>query len=1005
MLAIQWSLVILALVVLVESGTVTVSVTDGTSRHVHSPGSTFQVMVSVSCSGSCGNIRGEWRDFQNNVISSTLYFPLGLTTIYSPSSAIGSYDLYVYSTSGSGDVINGRPAGQNQFGFAILPNQPAVTSRTWNPSVQFGMVLADIDDPWLLNCWVKTLTWDTTGSQWWAGEMDLRRARGHGEVPLIMNAPWSTDDVPAIKAKIKPFMQADLTTIYWELGLEENLGSAFGSSGYFQTLANKAQACRDAANEVGLYNAKFGYQIVETTYSNQFVQFFTSPAASKFDIVSIHPYRWNNFETPETWLETFLVNLRNAMDNYGYTNMKIWITEVGAPINTNPNGHFGYPPQYNYGNIAGITRQRSADYSTKIHVIALHNFVEKVFWYTHKDRGTDYTYAEDNFGTVDYWGFPKPTYAAQFNMYSKLSYGSAGFSQKNAGSNGNVWTYSFVFSNQIVLVSWLYPSGVQSIPLSTIYPGLTSSRVVSITNNVGTPITLSGSSVTLSSSPVFITITPASSSCTGVTCNNGGSCSGGVCNCLFPYTGSSCSSCSCVHGTCSTGQCNCASGYTGTLCDTPTSGSGSSLVLYDDALNTQWSVYNQRSVVNYQATGAWSGSYCLSVKNTGGWGNLPFDYSTTLNLSPYTHLHVAARSNVAATLDLTAFATWGDGDHTYTSISCTTSWQEFFIPLSDFDANGKSIVTIFFVENLAATNHIFYLDSIKLVNLSPVVVYDNAVSSSWAVYNQRSIVNPSATPAWTGTYSISMQNTGGWGNLPFDYSAGLSTVGYTHIRFAARSSVNGAALEMAAFYSWGSGSFPYAHIACSTSWKQFTVPLRDLDADDTTIVTIFFVEDSPASSRTFFVDQLEVISLAPRVMYTDALASGLSVYNQRSVVNYQATGAWEGRYCLSVKNTGGWGNLPFDFSSTFSTRGYTHLHLAAKSNTNGAVLDVAAFMSWGNGDHTYKSIVCSTSWQEFYIPLSDFNAFDTSINTLFFVENLAATNHLFYLDRIEFVFV
>merc|ERR1712137_466895 len=145
-----------------------------------------------------------------------------------------------------------------------------------------------------------------------------------------------------------------------------------------------------------------------------------------------------------------------------------------------------------------------------------------------------------------------------------------------------------------------------------------------------------------------------------------------------------------------------------------------------------------------------------------------------------------------------------------------------------------------------------------------------------------------------------------------------------------------------------SGSFPYAHIACSTSWKQFTVPLRDLDADDTTIVTIFFVEDSPASSRTFFVDQLEVISLAPRVMYTDALASGLSVYNQRSVVNYQATGAWEGRYCLSVKNTGGWGNLPFDFSSTFSTRGYTHLHLAAKSNTNGAVLDVAAFMSWGN---------------------------------------------------------
>jgi len=142
----------------------------------------------------------------------------------------------------------------------------------------------------------------------------------------------------------------------------------------------------------------------------------------------------------------------------------------------------------------------------------------------------------------------------------------------------------------------------------------------------------------------------------------------------------------------------------------------------------------------------------------------------------------------------------------------------------------------------------------------------------------------------------------------------------------------------------------------------------------------------------------------PYVAYDDQLRPGWSVDNVRSQVSYTATPAWEGSAALSMQNTGGWGNLPLNSPTTWSTGAYTHLHLAVRAST-AATLEVTAYESWGTGDHTYYSISCTTSWQELFLPLALLGAEDTRVATLFFTENQPATSTTFFLDRVEFVFL
>jgi hypothetical protein len=134
---------------------------------------------------------------------------------------------------------------------------------------------------------------------------------------------------------------------------------------------------------------------------------------------SLHPYAWPDFPTPEEWLEEFLRATQRMMLANGFA-MPIWFTEVGAPHHgTYPGGLFGYPDRRT--KVTGQTRYGAAIYMIKLHVMALHQGVQKIFWYNYIDRRPEREYAENHFGMRDYWDYPKPVYPAYFNLHSCLN--------------------------------------------------------------------------------------------------------------------------------------------------------------------------------------------------------------------------------------------------------------------------------------------------------------------------------------------------------------------------------------------------------------------------------------------------------------------------------------------------------------------------------------------------------------------------------------------------------
>ena len=109
----------------------------------------------------------------------------------------------------------------------------------------------------------------------------------------------------------------------------------------------------------------------------------------------------------------YLAQVRAAMAQY-HARKPIWFTEIGAPLNGNPGGFFGYPsvPAYD----RGLSRSEHAAYLLTCHLMALRLRVDKLFWYTYQDGGDNPEYAEDFFGMIDFRGFPKPSYVAYCTM-------------------------------------------------------------------------------------------------------------------------------------------------------------------------------------------------------------------------------------------------------------------------------------------------------------------------------------------------------------------------------------------------------------------------------------------------------------------------------------------------------------------------------------------------------------------------------------------------------------
>lgn len=398
---------------------------------------------------------------------------------------------------------------RREYGFVVLP-----TDAKQTPDTRFGMVHPDLNDAHLGIAWTKTLTTpfynaetQTLDAAGWEDAVGYRQARGLTELPIVIGGEWDSDNTKPVSAeqlqklqtKMRQYFAADPTALYWELGLEENLGYRAHRDKwpyYWPNLEAKARAVRDAAQAVNP-KIKLIFQIAEID-PKSLDQFLASDAAKQFDILALHPYAWPDFRAPESWMPKYLAQAHALMKKYG-EDKPIWFTEIGAPINGNPGGFFGYPGSAVFDR--GLDRDEYMAYLVRCHLVALQNHVEKIFWYTYQDGGQSPEYAEDHFGLIDFRGYPKPGYAAYVTM-TRLLNGKALVS--TAQLAGGLHLARFRGAQEDCLVVWTYPEAAKTVKLSQF--GLTPARVKSVTDITGKAVSVKGNTLPVSGYPVYVTV-------------------------------------------------------------------------------------------------------------------------------------------------------------------------------------------------------------------------------------------------------------------------------------------------------------------------------------------------------------------------------------------------------------------------------------------------------------------------------------------------------------------
>ena len=452
------------------------------------------------------SIKYFWQNYKGEKLSEMMSLDAGEETVIDlPVGELPHYLGLVFEPVNSSVSLPGREPGESkEYGFAFFPSAPSAVAKP-DPQHWLGMVHVNLEDPWLSG-WVKTVTWKTTPAKWWRDKMERRRVLGSVELPIITGAEWKSDDYEPIGSKqlkklskrARDYFAADPATVYWETGIEENLGGRFKRPYYLANLAAKSNAVRSAADKVNP-DINLIFQIANIN-SDDVAVFMQSDAAKNYNILSLHPYNWPDFPAPEEWLTRYLSQARNAMQEAGRV-LPIWVTEIGAPHRGNcADCFFGYPKEDN--EVPGLTNLEMISYMIKFNVIAVHDGVEKVFWYNYKDRGSSREFAEDHFGLIDYWEYPKPAYLAYIHMNQSL--GAKAISR--AVQTDDIRAYEFSGDNENVIVAWSFPAAKNKVSLTELGVGMSSWPDVEVTDAIGDPLPIENGWVHLTQEPVFIQV-------------------------------------------------------------------------------------------------------------------------------------------------------------------------------------------------------------------------------------------------------------------------------------------------------------------------------------------------------------------------------------------------------------------------------------------------------------------------------------------------------------------
>jgi hypothetical protein len=485
--------------------------------HVHDPGIPISVQVTVS-DPQLPEARtyAQWVNFESSPVGPAIELAYGQpVSLSSPGSDIGYWGLYFFSN----DVRVAFPpqaAGfpSQEYGFAILP-QRSFADGCLEPDSFYGMVQPNIGSDPYLRGGAKTLTWNTTSAYWWTEEIRSVRDANLEELPIASGPTWASDDtrpitsseLSAIEDKFRSYLLAEPTVDEWEFGIEENRGNTYTKPYYFSNLAAKAKRIREVAQAINR-SVRFVYQFVNFD-TDKFAALIESGAFDHFEILSLHPYRWKQFPSPETWFSSEVNTLRRMLVDSGYGDIEIWITEIGLPVRSNrdPTGFFGYPQSG--VEVPGASRDYAARYLVKSHVYAALENIGRVYVYNYQDRGNDITHAEDHFGLRAYTadkadlGFPKQAYVAYVQMLQEL-HGRKLTRKTNPRENTYVFDYKAP-GRTSRLLAWVYPEDSARLTWEELWPAGPEFEVLRVVDLYGSTVTeWDNQGITLTGIPVYV---------------------------------------------------------------------------------------------------------------------------------------------------------------------------------------------------------------------------------------------------------------------------------------------------------------------------------------------------------------------------------------------------------------------------------------------------------------------------------------------------------------------
>jgi hypothetical protein len=505
------------------SGPVQIAITDSSPWHTHPPGAPFTIEVVATGSGIAGSsIQAQWVDSKGQATAAPVTIPDGeRVSLSSPGDAVGYYGL-VFSSGGSEVEFPPQPAGfpSMEYGFAIMP--PADAARTHDPESYFGFIhcYKEVDGQWdayLRGHHAKTMTWVSSSTTWWNYELERRANNGLSELPLVSGDAWDTsNDAPiteaeldAIAARIGGLAVVSPDGVDWELGREENRHGRYDTDYYFANLTAKVRRVRATLEELTV-RGRLVYNFEGFDYDN-LERLLASDAIREFDVLSLHPYRWTEFPSPESWFPAYMATVRAMLSEHGLSDMEIWITETGIPVRgtTDPNGFFGYPESGS--EVPGASRDYAARYLVKLHALAIAEGVRRVYQYNYQNRGNDPAQAEHHFGLRSYVeekrvpGFPLPGYVACMTMLDEL-YRKRFVDVREPHADARVVEFADSDGTGVTLVAWALPGRNVPLSWSALRAGLGAGGVSSLKDTYGTVRSIDASGVTLDDGPVWIEI-------------------------------------------------------------------------------------------------------------------------------------------------------------------------------------------------------------------------------------------------------------------------------------------------------------------------------------------------------------------------------------------------------------------------------------------------------------------------------------------------------------------